>query len=164
MYCQLNIRGNVTGKAHPLTAINYWGALGHIEGGRALVIDLSTPQKWCEFYGVKVEDGKALLFKGVKSDFKSERGGNYTPGTTPICDEWDGGERECGEGYHVSPSPVMTKEFCTPEKFIAGWVNLADMAVHPNGDYPQKCKIHRYAGPVWECDIDGNPVSGEPNT
>ena len=117
-----------------------------------------TAAEWCDYYGVEVKDGAALLFKGVKSNYKSERGGDYTPGTTPVCDDWDGGKIECGKGYHLSPHLMMTKEFCRPDKFIAGWVSLSDMAVHPDGKYPQKCKIHKYTSPVWECDIDGKPV------
>ena len=69
----------------------------------------------------------------MKSNYKSERGGDYTPGTTPVCDDWDGGKIECGKGYHLSPHLMMTKEFCRPDKFIAGWVSLSDMAVHPDG-------------------------------
>jgi hypothetical protein len=107
--------------------------------------------------------GKALLFKGVLASFKSERGGDYMPGTIPICADWDGGALECGCGYHLSPHPKMTFEFCNTEKFVAGWVNFSDMAVHPNGEYPQKCKIHKYAEPVWECDEDGNPVVALPD-
>jgi hypothetical protein len=121
----------------------------------------STPLEWCDHFGCKVEDGKALLFKGVDSDFKSDRGGEYTPRSIPICADWDGGKQECGYGYHVSPHPLMTKEFCNPKKFIAGWVDFADMAVHANGQSPQKCKIHKYASPVWECDEYGEPVVAE---
>ena len=159
MNVQLQIRGNVSGTANKLTAINVWGAKkSKIKGGRQLQIRLNTPKLWCDYYGVEIKNGKALLFKGLNSNFKSERGGDYAPGTIPICGDWDGGKIECGRGYHVSPSPRHTHEFCTPKKYVAGWVKLADMAVHEDGDYPQKCKIHKYASPVWECDADGNLV------
>jgi hypothetical protein len=158
IYCQIVIRGKIKGTAHAKTAITCFGQTCDIDGGNVLFVDISTPQKWCEYYGLKIDMDKALLFKGLNKNFKSERGGDYTPGTIPVCADWDGGEIECGAGYHVSPHPQMTKEFCTAEKFVAGWVNFADMAVHPNGQYPQKCKIHKYASPVWECDENGDPV------
>ena len=157
-YSRVLTRGKINVKAHTLTTVISYDNLCNAEGGNHIIIDLSTPAAWCGFYGVKTEDDKALLFKGVNSNFKSERGGEYTPKTIPKCSNWDGGKIECGAGYHVSPSPKMTLEFCTPSKFVAGWVNFSDMAVHPNGDYPQKCKIHKYASPVWECDENGEPV------
>jgi hypothetical protein len=152
----------VSGKLHPETAVNIYGTSSKIEGGRQLFIQINTPELWCEYYDVEVLNGRALLFKGVKDGFRSDRGGDYTPGTIPICPDWDGGEIECGKGYHLSPHPQMTKEFCTPTHFIAGWVNLSDMAVHEDGQYPQKCKIHKYAAPVWECDVDGKPIEVQP--
>lgn len=45
-------------------------------------------------------------------------------------------------------------------RFIACPVAFAEMAVHPDGQYPQKCKARRLAAPGWEVDIDGNPVPG----
>ena len=136
-------------------------SMGRLSGMKAIVsaaFIIDGAEKWCIYHGVKIEDGLALLFKGVSSDFKSKRGGDYTPGTTPVCHDWDGGVIECGGGYHVSPTPRHTHEFCTPKKYVAGWVNLSDIAVHPNGMYPWKVKIHKYEKPVWECDINGEPV------
>ena len=159
MACQLNIKGAVTGKVHAKTAVTIHGKKSKIIGGKKLFLDLSTPKAWCEYYGIQIKGQKALLFKGLRSDFKSARNGDYTPGTIPICEDWDGGKLECGKGYHLSPHPQMTKEFCTPEKFVAGWVSFKDMAVHPDGDCPQKCKIHKYAEPVWECDEHGERVA-----
>ena len=150
------------GRVHKSTTVNVFGKKTTLKGGVKKFVILDTPKAWCEYYGVTIKAGKALLFKGVKEDFRSDRGGDYSPGSIPVCTDWDGGVIECGNGYHLSPHPQMTKEFCTPIKYIAGWVKLTDMAIHPDGVYPQKCKIHKYAAPVWECDVSGNPVEVAP--
>lgn len=146
-------------KAAPSVIVKIHAAPDELDGGQQIrSVEIGTVQDWCAYHGVKVAGEKALLFKGVKADFMSDRGGDYTPGTIPVCADWDGGVIECGRGYHVSPHPRMTREFCTPEKYVAGWVRFDDMAIHPNGAYPHKVKIRGYSDPVWECDADGNAV------
>ena len=35
---------------------------------------------------------------------------------------------------------------------------VSDIAFHPGGQLPSKVKAKGCCAPVWECDIDGNPV------
>jgi len=133
----------------------------HVIGGKQIkIVKPKTATQWCSFYGLPIKSGTVTLFKAVSDDYKSNRGFDYTPGTTPEAPDWDGGKIECGCGLHFSPRPFMTLKFFNKAKrFIACPVKVASIAVHPDGDYPEKVKAPRCCGPVWECDIDGNPVT-----
>ena len=106
-----------------------------------------------------IVNGVVVLYKGVGTDYKSIRGGDYTPGTKPEAYDWDGGKQECGRGLHFSPSPMHTLEFnsCV-KKFIACPVKAKDIVIHPDGQFPQKVKAKCCCAPVWEVDIDGNRI------
>ena len=154
-------------KATALVIIAKHGAAKSIEGGRVLDMPRpTTPQGWCDFYGVPVVDGVAVLYKAVTGDFRSGARWNfpYEPGTTPVAPDWDGGREECGGGLHFSPSPVAALQF-HPEakKFVGCPVALADIAVHPDGQYPEKVKARGCCGPVFEVDRKGNPVVPQQN-
>jgi hypothetical protein len=119
----------------------------------------SAPAQWCRYYGIPVEDGVAVLFKAVDEDFSSGRGTSYRPGTSPAAPDWDGGERECGGGLHLSPRPTFA--LAAPEddvRFVACPVRLADIAVHPRPLYPDKVKVPAVCAPVYEVREDGTPV------
>ena len=133
---------------------------GQISGGRQIRIPkLKTIEEWCAFHGLKAINGVVVLYKGVGTDYKSIRGGDYTPGTTPEAYDWDGGKQECGRGLHFSPSPMHTLEFnsCV-KKFIACPVKAKDIVIHPDGQFPQKVKARCCCAPVWEVDIDGKRI------
>lgn len=127
-------------------------------------VDVSTPKKWCEYYGVEYDDTYALVFKAVGPNFATtQRGFAYVPGTTPSAPDWDGGEQECGRGLHFSPSPGHAEYFhdsLVTVRFVACPVLLTEVAVHPDGDYPEKVKAPRVALPCWEVDRGGKPVEG----
>jgi hypothetical protein len=121
--------------------------------------DVITPLDWCEYHGAKVEDGMALLYKGVDAEFRSGYGFLYKPGSTPEADDWDGMKRECGGGLHFCSSPSATHEFVSnPEKYVACWVALEDLVVHTNPQYPTKIKGRKICQPIFEVDIDGNRI------
>lgn len=135
---------------------------GKVSGGRQIRPKFETVQDWCAFYGLPIINGVVVLYKGVGTDYKSIRGGNYTPGTTPEASDWDGGKEECGRGLHFSPSPGHTLEFdnfpsCV-KRFIACPVRVRDISFHPDGLFPQKVKAKGCCAPVWEVDIDGKPL------
>ena len=144
------------------------GGAPKIEGGGFIQrIDISTPEKWCEFYGVEVRDGIALLGKCVQKDFTSYRKAPdgsrvlYSPGETPQAKDWDGGDVECGKGLHFSPTPSGAHEFAidyTAEHDLICPTRLSDMAVHPDGTYPQKVKASGCAAPIWEVNRRGEPI------
>jgi hypothetical protein len=131
-----------------------------VSGGHVTdAIRFDTPEEWCEYYGIEVDDGVAILYKAVDEDFNSYHGTSYGPGTEPYAPDWDGGERECGGGLHFSPRPT----FALPHpddsmRFVACPVRLADMVVHPRGDYPDQAKARGVSGPVYEVHEDGTPV------
>jgi hypothetical protein len=141
-------------------AICILGGKPQIEGGGFIVyVDRSTPTAWCDYYGVDHTEEHALIFKGVRDGFNSQRGTNYSPGTSPEAADWDGGVKECGGGLHFSPCPGMTREFDDQAvHYLACPVRLDEMAVHPDGEYPQKCKAKRVASPCWEVDINGKAM------
>ena len=120
-----------------------------------------TAEHWCRQHRVAVEEGVATLYKAVDDEFQSRKGGTYTPGTTPVADDWDGGERECGDGLHFSPSPASALRFFgEATRFVACPVSLDDIPkVHPDGYFPEKVKARGCCAPVYEVDIDGNPVN-----
>ncbi len=117
-------------------------------------------KEWCEFYGVNVSNGVALLFKGVRTTFcTAGYGFEYKPGSTPQAPDWDGGKAECGGGLHFSPCPEMTLEFDDKAtNFIACPVRLKDIAIHPNGQYPQKCKAPGLCAPCYEVNRKGERI------
>jgi hypothetical protein len=118
-----------------------------------------TAADWCEYYGVEVRDGVAILYKAVEDDFSSYHRTSYRPGTEPSAPDWDGGERECGSGLHFSPLPT----FALPHpddamRFVACPVRLEDIVVHPAGTYPDKVKARAVCAPVYEVHEDRTPV------
>jgi hypothetical protein len=126
-------------------------------------IDYLPPQnlaEWLEEYGVEVNDGVVILYKAVGSDFMSERGGNYAPGTTPECDSWQT-DCECGHGLHFSGTPHHALGFyANAKRFVACPVAVDSIAHWPNGDYPTKVKAPRVVAPgCFEVDINGKRIT-----
>jgi hypothetical protein len=132
-------------------------------GGRQVSVKIETAAEWCDYYGVEIRDGVAVLYKALGSNFRSPRGALYSPGNVPIAPDWDGGRTECGGGLHFSPSPQMARAFNDSAVKYAGCpVTLSDIAVHPNGAYPEKVKARGCCGPCFEVDIHGKPVEAAP--
>jgi hypothetical protein len=148
-------------KASARVIIGKTGEAKSLEGG--VIVDQpapKTPEEWCEFYGVPVEDGVAILYKAVDAKFQSPHGGDYTPGAQPRAHDWDGGAAECGGGLHFSPSVSAALEFHrSAERFLACPIALTDMRGPRAGDqYPQKVKAAGCCAPVWEVDRKGKRV------
>ena len=130
-------------------------------GGHVIRVPrLDSAEQWCSFYGVDISDGTVVLHKAVNDDFTSPHGTDYSPGTTPVAEDWDGGKAECGGGLHFSPRPFMARSY-HPEatRFVGCPVALEDIAVHPDGNHPDKVKAKGCCGPTFECDIDGNRIT-----
>lgn len=47
------------------------------------------------------------------------------------------------------------------KRFAACPVNLKDIAVHPDGQMPQKVKAKACCAPVWEVDRRGNKIEAQ---
>jgi hypothetical protein len=149
--------------ATPQVAIHQHSADAKVKGGVVIVVKMpKTPLEWCEFYGAKIEDNHAILFKGVNDNFKSPRGGDYTPGTMPEAPDRDLPEyrgQECGGGLHFSPHPPMTFEYnSSATKFVACPVKLEDIFVHPEAEMPNKVKAPRVSLPCYEVDRYGKKI------
>jgi len=164
---QLHVSGAVSVVAAASVAILISGGAPTIEGGGFVQrIDISTPQRWCDHYGVEVVDGIALLGKAVRDDYQSSwhapDGSHvaYVVGGTAQAKDWDGGVQECGGGLHLSPTPSAAKDFCADAKHaLICPVKLTDIAVHQDGDYPQKVKVPGVSEPLWEVDWrTGQPI------
>jgi hypothetical protein len=129
------------------------------EGGHQITVKLDTPAEWCEYYGVELKDGVAILYKALNGDFTSPYGASYAPGTVPLAPDWDGGARECGGGLHFSSSPMMAMSFHeSAVKFAGCPVALSDIVVHPEGQFPEKVKARGCCGPCFEVDGTGKPI------
>ena len=159
-FCQLTVRGSLSVIAAATVAIVVLGGHPKIKGGGFIQrIDISTPREWCDYYGVDVRGGFALLGKIVGENYVSKCGCRYPVGGALAAPDWDGGQAECGGGLHFSPTPEMAREFdpSGSHRLICP-VLLADMAVHPDGEYPQKCKARAVTSPLWEVDARGEPI------
>ena len=156
----LRVFDRVSGKAGRQVVIQKHSKLTKIDGGIQIDVELpTTAADWCAWHGVKVVDGVAMVYKCVNDDFRSARGGDYTPGTIPAATDWDGGAKECGGGYHFSPSAAATRQFASGPKFLACPVALTDMRAPKLDDsYANKIKAAKCCGPVVEVDIYGKPV------
>jgi hypothetical protein len=118
-----------------------------------------TATEWCDYYGVEVSDGIAILYKAVDDNFDSYHGTSYRPGTEPQAEDWDGGRDECGGGLHFTSQPtfaVPTTDDAT--RFVACPVRLDDIVVHPKSVYPSKVKARGVCAPVYEVSASGAPV------
>ncbi|MFT4076448.1 MAG: hypothetical protein QM647_13060, partial [Asticcacaulis sp.] len=155
---RVTARMSISFNAGPNVAVHYEGDVT-VTGGHSVEIKKETPQDWCDYYGARVVDGVAILYKAVDAQFKSHWGGDYTPGLTPSVDKFRA-EPECGPGaLYFSPTPRHTHQFVTnPEKYVACPVRLEDIVTHPTGSYPAKVKAKGCCAPVYECDIWGDPV------
>jgi hypothetical protein len=104
-------------------------------------------------------NGIAVLYKAVRSDYKSSHGMSYAPGTTPKAPDWDGGKEECGGGLHFSFAPFAAKDFDSEAVlFVACPVKVSEIIVHKHAQHPGKIKAPRVAEPCWEVDIYGNKI------
>ena len=135
-----------------------------VTGGHLLQLpSISTAAEWCEFHGIEVTDGVAVLFKAVGDDWCSAnmtpagKRISYKPGSKPKAPDWDGGKAECGGGLHFSPSPHQALGFNTEAtRFVGCPVRVDEIVIHPDGMYPDKVKAPR-CGPCFEVDLDGSP-------
>ena len=109
-----------------------------INGG--VVIDVPDVTKldargWCDYYGVQVSRGYAVLFKCVDDDYATDHSRNagifYTPGAKVTAPDWKK-TKACGNGLHVSPRPSAAREYHNGTKFVAVKARLADIVVIDN--------------------------------
>ena len=106
----------------PLVTLTGQGRIIDLNG-----IDFSDPEQWCEFNGVEVNDGIAYLYKAVDDDWKSDYGGDYTPGSTPEAPDWKTNFK-CGNGLHFCAHPQLSLKYKRDAtKFVKCGVRLDEM-------------------------------------
>jgi hypothetical protein len=157
---------SVTATAATMCAVHIEQS-GRCAGGTQIVVPaISHIEQWCEFYGVDIVDGVVVLFKGVDDEFRSPRGGIYIPGTTPAACDWDGGEKECGGGFHFSPVALMTLEFASnATRFVACPIRVSDIRHPKPGDsHPSKVKARGCCAPCYEVDRFGQEIATKSTT
>jgi len=102
--------------------------------------DTSDPKTWCGYHGVEVIDGVATLYKAVNDQWTTSRGVDYSPGSTPSCDDWQDTD-SCGGGLHFGPTPTHALAY-HPEatRFVAVGVNLSELRPISGGTAKAKAK------------------------
>jgi hypothetical protein len=137
-----------------------YGKQVRCKGGVQIKIpEILTAKEWCDYYGVAIKRGVAVLFKGTDENFHTQRNVFYKPGTIPEAPDWDGGKAECGGGLHLSPCVSGTLRFKQDAKrFVACPVRVKDIFVHKNAKYPDKIKARKCWAPVWEVDREGKRI------
>jgi len=145
-------------EASKYNSVTIFGKSVEARGGVQIHIpEILTAKEWCDYYGVNIKKGIAVLFKATDENFETQKGVKYLPKTIPEAPDWDGGKKECGGGLHFSPHPQMALEFRSDAKrFVACPVQVKDIVVHKNAVHPQKIKAKKCCAPVWEVDRYGN--------
>ena len=141
----------------PLVSVHLHSASATVEGGHVIdisALDLEDPATWCAYHCVKVTDGIATVYKAVGDNWSTDRGTDYSPGSTPEAPDWQP-TKACGGGLHFSPSPVQSRgHYPTATRYLECGVLLADLV--PLGS--DKCKAPRVVRACVEVDINGKPV------
>ena len=152
--------------ARKFNSVTIFGQKVHASGGMQIHIpDNLTAREWCDFYGVEIKRGVAILFKGLDADYSTDNARSrnliYTPGTKPVAPDWDGGKAECGGGIHLSPTPRHTLNFnSTATIFMAFPVKLSQIKPYKNARLPAKVKVKTVCAPIYEVDIEGKRFGG----
>jgi len=146
----------------PYPAIHVLSSAASAVGGIIIPVAAPTsPAEWCDYYGIAVLSGIAVLYKAVCDDYLSAHGVSYRPGASPpVAADWDGGTAECGGGLHFSPHPAMAGGFdSSATRYVACPVALSEMRPPRETDeYPNKIKARRVCGPIVEVDRLGRAI------
>ena len=105
-----------------------------------------TWNNFIDIYDVKVKADKVTLFKSVKNNYTDHYTGKikHVIGTIIKCPDWDPDiNRECGGGFHLSPSIDWCKKF-GPGRYLKCEVNIKDIIVHPYPKYPYKIRCREF--------------------
>jgi hypothetical protein len=102
-------------EASKYVAVHLWSQRVTINGDGHIIdctaIDFNDPAEWCAYHGVTVEDGIAYVYKAVTREWTTDRGVDYSPGSTPEAPDWDASWRDCGRGLHFCDHPLRSLGF-----------------------------------------------------
>ncbi|AMU78468.1 hypothetical protein SEA_SKINNYPETE_38 [Mycobacterium phage SkinnyPete] len=123
-------------------------------------LDLTDPATWCDYHGVLVADGIAYLYKAVNQQWTTDRGVDYSPGSTPEAPDWGPNWRDCGKGLHFCAHPMMSLIYlglpADEARFLQVGVRLDELV--PLDD---KAKARRVVVPCIEVDRYGEIIDQE---
>jgi hypothetical protein len=153
--------GSSTVWASKYVAIHRQGKGPKVSGG--VLIDVPdpatlSPTDWCEYQGVTVTDGVALLYKAVDDDYATDYARRaklaYTPGTEVVeAPDWRK-TKACGNGLHASPRPDAAVAYNPgATRYVEVRARLDELVM-----IDDKIKAPRLYGPFTEVDIHGRPV------
>jgi len=95
-------------------------------------LDLTDPQAWCDYAGIRVEDGNAILCKAVDDNWHAGHSYKltaYAPGTTVTAPDWRD-DNDCGGGLHVCPTPHHARDhFFEASRFVEVSAPLVSLRV-----------------------------------
>ena len=156
----LNLFSGSTARAGKYTAVFLHSQNVSMDGQGNVIdltdVDLNDPASWCEFHGVEVVDGIAVVYKAVDQGFRSHHGADYTPGSTPEAADWNT-DRHCGNGLHFGATPsqaLATAATDIPQpRFLRCGVRLDEMVCL--GD---KIKARRVVTACAEVDQTGDLI------
>ena len=144
-------------------AVHLHSATATVTGGVIIEIanlDLSDPTIWCDYHGVTVADGTAVVYKAVSPELTAGQRHTqttYTIGETVTATDWKP-TTECGHGLHFGDTPRRaliyyqggdrtTARFLACEITVAGSVPLGDKIKAPS------CRV------LHEVDLDGEVIA-----
>ncbi len=144
-----------TVRASKFVAVHHLSERSTVKGGVIIKPKTDTPADWCDFYGVEVKRGMAVLFKAVEDDWRGGRKHaaiTYRPGDKPSAPDWDPHDG-CGNGLHLSPRPFMARTYCaSASHFVACKVRVSDMVLIGDKVKVKTCTV------LHEVDEDGIPI------
>lgn len=125
-------------------------------GNRAANADGIPAIDWLAIYGITPdEEGVVTLYKGVNEHWTTDHGFDYSPGATPVAQDYSR-DPICGGGLHFSPTPFHTGEYNHRiSHYMACRVAVENIVVIGN-----KIKTDRVLEPgCVEVDVFGRPIA-----
>lgn len=146
-------------EARPYVAVHLHSARATVEGGVVIDIaslDLTDPAVWCGMQGVDITDGRAVVYKAVNDDLRSEHGNtNYPLGGTVTAPDWRN-DGKCGGGLHFGPTPKHAQAYnSAATRFLACSIPVDAACGIPGGTAKIKA---RECVVLYEVDVDGKPI------
>ncbi|MGN6245155.1 MAG: DUF7666 domain-containing protein [Motilibacteraceae bacterium] len=157
--------GSATVHAGSHTAVHLRSARATIDGGVLIdhtTLNLTAPADWCDYHGVQVTDGNALLYKAVNANLTSDHGTTYPLGETVTAPDWRD-TYECGNGLHFGPTPHHADAYHSGHdgtRYLAVHVPLQVLRPITDGG-TAKCKAQSCTV-LHEVDVAGRPVEQQP--
>ena len=156
-------RGSSHVEAGAYVAVHLWSQRVALTGGVVIdmtALDLDDRDQWTAYHGVKVTDGKAILYKAVDGDLNA--GQHYTLTAYPIggtvtAPDWRD-DRDCGGGLHFGVSPTHARQYYNGDgdpRFLAVAVDAATLRPLRDKAKAPSCTVLR------EVDVHGDEVTAE---